>query len=200
VRLRNGASWQIRINRGGQIYDWALWIRAAERIDVPAGGPVPGPLDIDTPPDPSVEVDGLLASELADGWREWWVALVRLRQERKAFVDYGPLEFEGIASRPDLHRIVRRRWREAEEWHRARTADARNGAYRPSMVTNEVVSEIEAELGRPVRPFLLSFLLLPVVDDEIRPLPGDRYLVPEHVYDSAAWRDLLRPLVLSYGR
>jgi len=195
MRLNTSASWQMRISRWDQVYAWALWIRAAERIDVPAGGPVPGPLDIDTPPEPSVDANSQLANELADGWREWWVGLVRALHPRQVYVDYGPLEFEGIAGHPGLHRVVRRRWREAEQWHRARKASAPP----PSPVNNEVVSDVERELGRPVRPFVLSFLLLPVTDDEIRPLPGDRYLVPEHVYDGPEWRDWLRPLVLSHG-
>jgi hypothetical protein len=47
--------------------------RGAERIDVPAGGVVPGPAEIDPLPDRSaVPAD---AGELAAGWLAWWQAL-----------------------------------------------------------------------------------------------------------------------------
>jgi hypothetical protein len=190
--LRSSRSWEIHVNRWGQVHDWALWIRAAERIDVPPGGPVPGPLDIEPPPEPSMTAD----RDLADGWREWWLGIVRAQQQRQAYVDYGPYEFEGLAGWPDLHRVVRQRWREAEAWHRSRKARA----LRPSLIDNEVVLDVERELGRRVRPFEFSFFLLPVLDDEVRALAGNRYLVPEHIYDGPKWRDWLRPLVLSYGR
>ncbi len=64
MRLGTGPSWQISVDRGNQAYDWALWICAAERIDAPAGGLVPGPLDIDPLPEPSVGS----GADLVEGW------------------------------------------------------------------------------------------------------------------------------------
>lgn len=46
--------WQIRVEQGEEATDFALWLRAAERIEVPAGGIVPGPLDITPPPRPRI--------------------------------------------------------------------------------------------------------------------------------------------------
>ncbi len=45
--------WRIREERWNEEYDVPLWFRAAERIDVPAGGVVPGPAEIDPLPDRS---------------------------------------------------------------------------------------------------------------------------------------------------
>ena len=59
-------SWQISEDRWPEAFDVALWFRAAERIDVRAGGVVPGPAEIDTLPDRSAAPAD--ASELAAGW------------------------------------------------------------------------------------------------------------------------------------
>ncbi len=50
----------------------ALWFRAAERIDVPAGGVVPGPADIDPLPEQTAAPAD--EAELAAGWLAWWRA------------------------------------------------------------------------------------------------------------------------------
>lgn len=66
-------SWRIREERWNEEYDLPLWFRAAERIDVPAGGVVPGPAEIDPLPDRSAAPAD--AGELAAGWLAWWEAL-----------------------------------------------------------------------------------------------------------------------------
>ncbi len=66
-------SWQISEDRWPEVFEVALWFRAAERIDVPAGGVVPGPAGIDALPDRSAAPAGM--SELAAGWLAWWQAL-----------------------------------------------------------------------------------------------------------------------------
>jgi hypothetical protein len=42
--------WQFSEDRWPETYEVPLWFRAAERIDVPAAGVVPGPADIDALP------------------------------------------------------------------------------------------------------------------------------------------------------
>ena len=75
MRYAGQRSWQIREDRWNQHFDWALWVRAAERIDVPPGGIVPGPLLIESLPEPSPGLDGAV---LAREWRAWWRALCDL--------------------------------------------------------------------------------------------------------------------------
>jgi hypothetical protein len=65
-------SWRISEDRWSEAFDVALWFRAAERIDVPAGGIVPGPAEIDPLPDRGADHAG--AAELAAGWLAWWQA------------------------------------------------------------------------------------------------------------------------------
>ena len=74
MHLGSGPSWQISTDRGNQAYDWALWVRAAERIHVPAAGLVPGPLAIEPLPEPSTRP----GVDLAEGWRHWWEGLARM--------------------------------------------------------------------------------------------------------------------------
>src|SRR2546423_13812161 len=86
MRLGDGPSWQISTDRWNQAFDWALWMRAAERIDAPVGGMVPGPLDIDPLPEPSTSPDpGLGPSpgvDLVDGWLGWWHGLATMPRWR----------------------------------------------------------------------------------------------------------------------
>ena len=62
--------------------------------------------------------------------------------------------------------------------------------------TGQVVADLERELGREARPFSLDFVLLPVRDEQVRPIGPDRYLVPERVFDGPRWPGLLRGLLI----
>ena len=198
MHLGGGPSWQISTDRGNQAYDWALWIRAAERIHVPAGGLVPGPLAIDPLPEPSTTP----GTNLAEGWRDWWEGLARMprwQPDRSAGpppqVAYLPPDFPGLARWPDLQRVAVDRWREAQDWHSGRrAAGVDRGMVQPR--ESLLVLEIERELGRRVPPFDLEFILLPVLDAEVREVTPTRYLVPEAVYDSPQWTEWLRPVIL----
>ena len=75
MRFSTGPSWQIRVGQWTDVFAYALWARAAERIAAPAGGVVPGPLDIDPQPTPTVDHDG----HLVDDWLGWWHALYHFR-------------------------------------------------------------------------------------------------------------------------
>src|SRR5580704_18258815 len=73
MEVAGSRSWRISEDRWPEAFDVALWFRAVERIDVPAGGVVPGPAEIDALPDRSAAPAD--ASELAAGWLAWWRAL-----------------------------------------------------------------------------------------------------------------------------
>jgi hypothetical protein len=184
------------------LLDCALWIRAAERIDVPADPLVPGPLDVHPLPDPTVVADAALGAE----WLRWWWSLVDSPDPRPrppldpapepAYDTPDPL---GLARLPALRSLVAQRWPEARRWHAARLRDER-GAYRvPSADNGHTVGAVEREFGRRLRPFHVEFVLLPVRDDAIRRVDEHRYLVPERVYGGPAWSSWLRELVRRIG-
>ena len=203
MRVLGTRSWQIRLDRWSQAHDVALWFRAAERIDAPAGGEVPGPLDVSPVPTRSATVD----ADLAAGWHAWWHAIVTMPAPTlpgpgaefvPPDVGFYPPDFERLAPWPALHEVVAHRWHEAYEWHNARKGAALvAGRHIPRHSReNEVVSRVERELRRRVAPFLLDLIALPVLDDEVRPITDGRFLVPERVYDGDGWPDVLRALVL----
>lgn len=206
VRFAGTASWQLRIDRWDLAADHALWLRAAERIDVPAGGIVPGPLADETPAPARPLSDPAAA---ATGWRAWWSAVVtrsdhepgaaegadawatfRAAQRRPATAS------DALAPWPELAAAAESRTREFHAWHAARkTAGLQRlgpGDYRDG----RVVQALEHRLGRTAPPFVVELLILPVLDDEIRTVRPRRHLVPERVYDARDWPDRLEPLLL----
>ncbi len=195
------SSWMISVDRWNQFYDCALWIRAAECIDVAADPTVPGPLDFDLGAAASVATNG----ELAEQWLLWWKALLNLPAPRAEIptelpeMAYSPPDFPGLAQWPVLRERVLRRWSEAYDWHSDRKyAELRRHAV-PSPHEGAVVRQVEESLGRAVRPFNVQFVLLPVADDTVRQANEARYLVPERVYDGPGWPDWLRGLVERIG-
>lgn len=196
----------MRIDRWDTFADHALWLRAAERLAVPAGGVVPGPLDGDLPA-PARPLADLAAA--ADGWRRWWSAIVTPAIDDPVVAD-GPGAWAAratdrvrridataaLAPWPELAAAAEARFREFHTWHTARQVaglerhghgDGREGL---------VVRGLERRLGRTAPPFVVELLVLPVRDDEVRPVGPDRYLVPERVYDGPDWSDRLEALLL----
>jgi len=205
MQLAGSPSWRISEDRWPESFDWALWVRAAQRIDVASGGVVPGPADVEPLPDPSTDPPD--AAELAAGWLAWWQSLTEIpplsppfdRSHPPGVMAFSPPGFPGLAGWPVLRRVVADRWREAHDWHTARmNAGLEAGAHR-DMRTGRVVAQLERELGRKARPFSLEFVLLPVRDDQVRPIGPGRYLVPERVYDGPQWPELLRALLIPHA-
>lgn len=199
-------SWRMSEDRWSEAINIALWIRAAERIAVPADGAegvVPGETDIDPLPPPTAPASE--AAELATGWRAWWLALVGTPPLREpldparlpgelAFA--GPPDFGGLAQWPALQRVAIARWRDAAGWNVSRLRAGLAAGLGHDLRANHVVRDLERELGRPVRPFELAIVVVPVRDDQVRPLGPARYLVPERVHDGPGWPRLLRDLML----
>ena len=212
-------SWQIREERWSQYFDWALWIRAAERIDVPAGGIVPGALLIDRLPEPS---PGLDQAVLAAEWVAWWRSLFDLPREGSLpgegdlpgegrlsspgqltdsgeppprFADGGP-DLDGLAGQPLLREVLARRWMAAHRWHSDRKlAGLREYGNWRRQQSSAVMREFERTLGRRARPFALTIDVLPVDDPEVRAISDTRFLVSERIRDSSDWAEVLRGLV-----
>ncbi|HEY4454030.1 MAG TPA: hypothetical protein VGN81_06950 [Pseudonocardiaceae bacterium] len=199
MRYAGQESWQIREDRWIQHFEWALWIRAAERIDAPAGGIVPGPLLIDPLPAPS---PGLDLAALSEQWLAWWRVLCDLPEWSPAdggsppvFAHSGP-DFDGLAGQRLLREVLRHRWLEAHQWHSERKrAGVENRAFTRGPQASSVVAEVERANGRTARPFVLTIDVLPVADQKIRAISETRFLVPEGVRDGADWAQVLRGLV-----
>jgi hypothetical protein len=201
MELAGTRSWRISEDRWSEAFDVALWFRAAERIDAPAGGVVPGPAEIEALPERSAPPAD--AAELAAGWLAWWQALAGASPPREPLdLSRPPPELTfmgpnvaGLASWPALQRIVAARWREAKDWHDQRKIAGLADGPPHDMRTVQAVRALERELGRRVKPFELDFVLLPVRDDQIRQIRPARYLVPESLRDGPRWPQLLRELL-----
>ena len=200
MRLAGSSSWRISEDRWPELFDVALWFRAAERIDVASGDVVPGAADVEPLPDPSTDPSN--AAELAAGWLAWWHSLIELPPPPPPWdpadpaLAFSPPDFPGLAAWPALRRAVIRRWRQADDWHNARKKAGLAAGLHHNAPIGQVVAGLERELGRKARPFSLDFVLLPVRDEQVRPAGADRYLVPERVYDGPQWPGLLRGLLI----
>jgi len=174
--------------------EWALWFRAAERIEVPEGGLVTGPPEVAPLPEPSLAS----GDELAEGWLWWWRSLLSAPPEpdMAELNRYSPPDFEALAGHPALQRVVRARWSEANAWHSARKL-AGIEAFRTAARGREgaVVRAVEAEIGHPAAPFSVRIIVLPVLDRQIRSAGKSTFLVPEQVYASTVYDEWLRGLV-----
>jgi hypothetical protein len=189
MQVAGGSSWRIAIDEWNESLALPLWIRAAERINVPPGGVVPGPLDVDLLP----EASATDRSALVEGWHTWWYAVVGGPSTAGV---YDPPDFAELDRWPALAAVVRARSGEAYRWHRRRKRRG-TSELRPSSTNIQVVAGVEREIGHRAAPFELEFVLLPVLDEEIRRVRDLRFLVPERVYLSARWPDWLRGLVRS---
>ena len=196
MRQAEGASWQMDVRRGDLLCDVALWVRAVERIDVPADPIVPGPLDADQLPSPT----GDWPRSVGAAWLEWWRTVVRVSVP-EALRGYSTPDLPGLALWADLRDVVVPRWKQAAEWHRTRARGARRAdSHRPPREINtNTVRDVERSLSRKVAPFSIRFILLPVRDSTVRQVADDRFLVPEHLYDGPEWPERLADLVRRIG-
>jgi len=201
LRLNNIESWRISLDPAPYMITYALWIRAAERLQIPPDPLVPGPLDIDRPPPPISTGDEAIAEQ----WLGWWYSLVAPHRAARqpANREFEPADGTpdplGLAPYPVLAAVVTKRWPQAQEWQAARKRQAIVRHSPPSLTMNVVVQDVERKLGRRVRPFSLEFLLLPVRDDVIRKVDDERYLVPEGVYEGPTWTSWLGTLLQRIG-
>ncbi|MBS2549428.1 hypothetical protein KGQ19_21425 [Catenulispora sp. NL8] len=189
MKISGSDSWEIRVTD----FDWllvpALWIRAAERIDVPVAGVVTAPLDIEEMPEPSADTGAASGAALTQGWLYLWNVAVLWPQlkDQKVLAEvarFAPPDFEALADFPEFRRVFAARWPQAHAWHSARKRagieallDRADGAGRD--VEGQVVRAVEAEIGRKSAPFSLHLIVLPVAEDLIRPAGEGTYLVPE---------------------
>jgi hypothetical protein len=195
MRRLGTTSWQISVDRCSLLYDFPLWIRAAERIEVPPDPFVPGPLDLEPLPEPSAAG----AEVLGPDWLGWWRTVVDLPQWTYERSDRPPPQMDfsgpdvlGLARWPALQRIAARRWPEALRWHHKRSERDLPPRLPPSPHVGLAAREVERELGRPLRPIRIELVVLPVRDGTIRRVSEERYLVPERIFDGPRLAEWLR--------
>jgi hypothetical protein len=202
MRYAGSTSWQISLDDRDERTEYALWVRAAERIEVPIGGVVPGPLDLDPPPAPSLPS----GAPLVEAWLYWWRVLVFPEAapvvtpaEAYEGASYGPPDFSVLTAYPSLREVAVARWPEALDWRRPRDlahrAALHDRAARSHGREGQIVREVEAEIGHKAAPFALRIVVLPVVDEEIRSAGDGTYLVPEHIRAAATYDTWLRDVV-----
>jgi hypothetical protein len=203
MRSAGTASWSISVDPWNQQLEWALWFRAAERVQVQADGLVTGPPDVDPLPERSVRS----GDELAEGWLWWWRTLLGrpaltvppAPSDVAHLKGFSPPDLEGLADYPALRRVVAARWTEADAWHSARKragAEALGAGRGPGHLREcTVVRAVEAEIGHKAAPFSVRIIVLPVLDQQIRAAGRSTFLVPERVYASGAYVDWLRKVV-----
>ena len=201
-------SWSIGIDQWSQTLELPLWIRAAERIPVPAGGVVPGPLDVDPQPAQSTDTDPHL---LCEGWLYWWNSMLHRpvppperRQEWLAAMNrFVPPDFAGLDHHPQLQRIARDRWSEANAWHSARKRAGiralEQGGSRRENVEGALARAVEEQLGHRLAPFEIRLIVLPVLEDEIRSVGGHTFLVPERIRGTETYDRWMRRLIDALG-
>jgi hypothetical protein len=198
MRFSGTESWSLSIDQWDELLECVLWFRAAERIEVPAGGLVTGPLDVDPGPEPS-----LASGEgLVEGWLWWWRSALATSAgppDLAELARFGPPDFDGFAGFPALRDVVSARWDEANVWQSARKRAGIDAflAVRGRRPGREgaIVAAVEAEIGHTAAPFSARIIVLPVHDREIRPVGQSTFLVPERVHASSAYDDWLRGLV-----
>ena len=188
MKYSGSDSWEIRVDEWDWELEAALWVRAAEQIDVPVGGVVTAGLE----PDVAPEASGVASAALAEGWLHLWNAVLfrpELTQDnvRAEMAPFLPPEFDVLADFPDFQRVYAARHSEADAWRNARKRRGREARRDPANaearrgIEGEVVQAVEAEIGRTPGPFRLHIIVLPVAEDVVRSAGGGRYLVPERV-------------------
>lgn len=190
MRLAGRSSWEIRIDER-QSWLVALYARDAAGLRPPADPALP-PLSPEVPP---IRVEGLDVEAAAGEWAMLWSRL--LREERPFW--FGPPEY-GLPPHSALRPLLAACWLDALDWSNARkrhiaalTTDRQHGP-----VPGDVVRAIAAELGRPVRDFVLRIDVVPVDGSGPWPLAPDHMIVSEAtVADVAAFRSVLLPVVRS---
>ena len=183
MRTGTNESWRLDLRSGEQPLIWALWLRAAEQIDVPDDDSVPGPLDIDVVPSPT---DGT-GPDLGRQWLQWWRRLLSVSQDdRRTEPDFLPTAGSG-----ELQLIMRRRRPEAEDWRRSALPPEQP----PREATFQAIQDVTSAFDQPLPPFAIDITTVPVRDDTVRTIGENRYLVADRLLSAPAWRAHLERMI-----
>lgn len=197
MQLAGQESWQVA--HGSTLpSDMGLYVRDALALPVDTSPAVPS-LD---PPVPTTALDGVDRDVVAREWSGWWTDILRWcrtdsggedpreRLRSLPVADTSP----ALAARPALRAVVGALTEPAARYWSAN----RRPMVLPSMFVNEVVRDLERELGRPVKPFHLVITEVRVRGDLWEPLTRTHVLASQQFVNSdavrSALREVLRPL------
>ena len=183
MRTGTNESWRIDVRSGEQPLIWALWLRAAEQIDVPDDDSVPGPLDIDVVPSPTAGT----GPDLGRQWLHWWRRLLSVSQDDRRT----ERDFLVTAGSGELQSIMQRRRPEAEDWRRS--------ALLPEPPSREAmfqaIRDVTGVFDQPLPPFAIDITTVPVRDDAVRTIGENRYLVADRLLSTPAWETHLERMI-----
>jgi hypothetical protein len=169
------------VDRGGAApVDLALYVRDVLALSVDVKPFVPG-LE---PPVAVIVPAGVDRAAVAEEWTGWWADILEWCR--------GEAQPE-MADRPALRTALAALTEPAERYRSA--VQGR----RPTLIVNEVVSELEQELGRRAKPFRFRITEVSVCEPLWEPLTPTHVLASARFADSddsrPALRETLRPLV-----
>jgi hypothetical protein len=183
-------SWAIDTTTYPLDLDIALYIR--DRLALRSTFAIP-PL---SPPVRAVPPDRVDVEAASGSWDVTWTVLTR--GEPGALLPFAPIRFQGLTEHPALIAPWAWLYQEASAWDAAlpspRERDTREG--RDPLLEQTLVANLENQLGRPVKPFLLEFTVLPVEGSWCdRTADGRLYLSDDLIADTATYTSLLRRLL-----
>jgi hypothetical protein len=195
MKVAGRESWEV--SRGSDLpVDMALYVRDALALSVDTRPFVPSL-------DPSVPVSapaGVDRAAVAREWPGWWADILeycrtdvrtldpRERLRSVPVVDTSP----ALAHRPALRAALAVL---TEPAARYQSALARHRVP-PGLMVNEIVSELERELGRRVKPFRFRITEVRVREPMWEPLTATHVLASQRFVESEAVRPALREALL----
>lgn len=199
--MRASGPWGINLSMP-QALLLALHLRDAGRLDVPESAEVPAfpPL---VPAVPQLRSAGAGVSGRAAAsvqWARWWADSFPGGPE--ALTSILPPRFPGLHGKPELRGLAELDMDDAIAWCAlARREEAKVLATAPSaLFETNLLTEVERELGRRIRPFALQVVVLPVQGLGHWDLPGGPVIslgLRAHRDEYLTW---LRERMLRIGR
>ena len=180
----------------------ALHLRDAGRLDVPESAEVPAFPRV-VPEVPQLRSAGTgVAGRAAAGrqWARWWAD--SFPGGPQALTSILPPRFPGLRGMPELRGLAELDLDDAIAWcARARRREAEVLAAAPSaLFETNLLTEVERELGRRIRPFSLPVVVLPVDGRGHWDLPGGPVISLGLRADRDAYLAWLRERLLRIGR
>jgi hypothetical protein len=198
MRFAGKQSWQV-CHGSAQAMDMALYLRDTLALSVDTRPVVPSL-------DPAVPVSvpaGVDRAAVAREWPGWWADVLEwcgadapLGDDPRAHLRSEPAAdtSPALANRPALRGAVAALFEPAARYW----STLARRAMPPSMRINEIVRDLERELGRPAKPFRLVITEVRVQDPMWEPLTATHVLASQRFVESeagmAALRQVLAPL------
>jgi hypothetical protein len=189
MRLGGRESWIVWSGTDGAV-ELALFVRDA--LALPLDEPALPGLD---PPVPVLSVDGVDRAAVAAEWPGWWADILEYRRylltappgTHPDLDSYPAVETSpALAGRPALRAAI------AALTEPVRRYQTGSDFEMPSMMVNEVVQDMERELGRRARPFRFVFTEVRLQGEVWQPVADRHVLASTRFMASPAARQAVR--------